>query len=92
MKKYTLEEISVKDLKLFKFPADINYYNVKKEKTEKGRYFEYDIVVGLTTFNAELCLETIISGAGIAYIPISELIRIGILEEQPKEIQFNIWN
>lgn len=42
MKKYTLREISVKDLKLFNFPVDIKHYNVKKEKTKKGRYFEND--------------------------------------------------
>lgn len=92
MKKYTLERISVKGLKLFDFPVDITYYNSKKEREENGRCFEYDTVVGLTTFNNELCLETINSGAGTAYIPISELMRIGILEEQPKEIHFDIWN
>ena len=93
MKKYTLEELIGRKIEKGDFPQKrISYYYLNKDYLCEA-YFFYNLTVikRLEYKNTDCILLKDLNNEDY-YIPISELIRIGILEEQPKEIQFDIWN
>ena len=88
MKKYTLEEISKPGFIMDASFKGLGYYSHGKLYLYSGGGFNSYTSAGITKYSNEECLVVRSMASHNYYIPISELIRIGILEEQPKEIQF----